>query len=166
MKPAANTDSYSQPLTPPNSSHQMFKYNEPKQEPALNRNLVDPDYIYAIPEGSCGEVKLPAGPKSPSGKKRRKKKENIILIFYSFFFFLFSLFPACVKKLFPLTAPDLPPRPTFLELMPEYVQVLPSTHPSPSSSRSFPSRTPTASSFTSKGTAVRVLFSCFIFNKI
>ncbi|XP_037547571.1 circularly permutated Ras protein 1, partial [Nematolebias whitei] len=75
--------------------------------------LVDPDYTYAIPEGSGGEVKLPAGPILPS-------------------------------------APDLPPRPSFLELMPEYVLVLPSTHQSSSSSRSFPSSTSTASSFTSK----------------
>lgn len=92
MKPAANTGSYSQPLTPPNTSHQMFKHNEPKQEPDLNRNHVDPDYIYAIPEGSCGEVKLPVGLKSPPGKKQTS------FSFLNLFFFSYSAYVQLVLR--------------------------------------------------------------------
>lgn len=67
-KPAANTVFY---ITPNNINNHPHKYDEPKQEPDTNRNLPHPSYSHTVPEGSGGEVKLPAdaGPVSTSGKK-------------------------------------------------------------------------------------------------
>ncbi|XP_041830567.1 circularly permutated Ras protein 1-like isoform X2 [Melanotaenia boesemani] len=62
MRPAGNSPStpYKQPCASSNANHLIFTYDEPKKEPDFNTEPWDPDYSYSVPEGSGGEVKLPA----------------------------------------------------------------------------------------------------------
>ena len=75
MRPAANSSSpsYNRPLASPTTSHQIFTYDEPKTEPDFNKQPLDP-YSYNTPEGSGGEVKLPAdtGFVSTSGNRQHR----------------------------------------------------------------------------------------------
>ncbi|XP_071319758.1 circularly permutated Ras protein 1-like isoform X2 [Trachinotus anak] len=58
MRPAASSQSsaYSQPL----DSSQTFTYDLPNNEPDLNAHPWDANYSYSTPEGTGGEVNLPA----------------------------------------------------------------------------------------------------------
>ncbi|XP_072229733.1 circularly permutated Ras protein 1-like [Leuresthes tenuis] len=112
MRPAANSSSpsYNRPLASPTTSHQIFTYDEPKTQPDFIKQPLDP-YSYNTPEGSGGEVKLPADTGFVS-----------------------------------TSAQPLPPRPSFMNLMPEYLEVLPSSLSSPSSPQKPPSALLLASS--------------------
>eukprot|EP00064_Thunnus_orientalis_P001348 superscaffoldBa00000091_g1351 len=70
MKPAANSQSppYSQPLPSSNTNNQIFTYDLPKDQPDLNAQPWDPNYSYSIPEGTGGEVNLPAVTSSVPGQ--------------------------------------------------------------------------------------------------
>ncbi|XP_008301089.1 circularly permutated Ras protein 1-like isoform X2 [Stegastes partitus] len=113
MRPSGNSQfhSHNQPLTSHNTNSQTFTYDLPKDELDLNAKLHDPNYSYNTPEGTQGEVKLPAdiGP-------------------------------------LPASAPALPPRPSFMRSLPEYLLLLPSSPSSPSSSQKSSSTQPLATS--------------------
>ncbi|XP_067432860.1 circularly permutated Ras protein 1-like isoform X3 [Thunnus thynnus] len=112
MKPAANSQSppYSQPLPSSNTNNQIFTYDLPKDQPDLNAQPWDPNYSYSIPEGTGGEVNLPAVTSSVPGQTSAQS-----------------------------TAPPLPARPSFMRSVPEYLVLLPSTHSASSSSQKLPS---------------------------
>ncbi|XP_070707900.1 circularly permutated Ras protein 1-like isoform X2 [Pempheris klunzingeri] len=96
MRPAAN----SQPPSSSNTNSQTFTYDLPKSEPDLNEPPWDPNYSYTTPEGTGGQVKLPADANTVSAQT---------------------------------SVPPLPPRPSFMRSMPEYLVLLPSSHSSASS---------------------------------
>ncbi|XP_019938339.2 circularly permutated Ras protein 1-like isoform X1 [Paralichthys olivaceus] len=100
MKPAAN--SQSPPGSQPLNSTQILAYDLPNTEPHLNTQPWDPNYSYSTPEGTGGEVKLPADTSNVAG---------------------------------PTPAPALPPRPSFMKSMPEYLVLIPSSRSAPSSSQ-------------------------------
>lgn len=104
MKPAANTKSppFSQPLPSSSTNSQSFTYDVPDNEPDLNAHPWDPNYSYTAPEGTGGEVKLPADTNSVSAQT---------------------------------STPPLPPRPSFMKSMPEYLVLLPAGQLLPSSSQ-------------------------------
>nr|XP_046232994.1 circularly permutated Ras protein 1-like [Scatophagus argus] len=56
MRPTANR----QPLPSPNANSQTFTYDLPKSEPNLDTQSWDPNYSYTTPEGTGGQLKLPA----------------------------------------------------------------------------------------------------------
>ncbi|XP_056222360.1 circularly permutated Ras protein 1-like isoform X3 [Seriola aureovittata] len=58
MRPAAS--SQSSPHSKPLDNSQTFTYDLPNNEPDLNAHRWDPNYSYSTPEGTGGEVKLPA----------------------------------------------------------------------------------------------------------
>ncbi|XP_018520033.1 LOW QUALITY PROTEIN: circularly permutated Ras protein 1-like [Lates calcarifer] len=118
MRPAASSqsDPYSQPL----NSSQTFTYDLPKSEPDLNAHPWDPNYSYSTPEGTGGEVTLPADSTNVLGQT---------------------------------SAPALPPRPSFMKSMPEYVVLLPSSQSPPSSSQKLPSTSSPSQSSAGKGSA-------------
>ncbi|GLD57522.1 circularly permutated Ras protein 1-like protein [Lates japonicus] len=118
MRPAASSqsDPYSQPL----NSSQTLTYDLPKSEPDLNAHPWDPNYSYSTPEGTGGEVKLPADSNNVLGQT---------------------------------PAPALPPRPSFMKSMPEYVVLLPSSRSPPSSSQKLPSTSSPSQSSAGKGSA-------------
>lgn len=62
MRSAANSQSppYSEPVMSSNTNNHMFTYDLPQNEPDLTAQPWDPNYSYNFPEGSGGEVKLPA----------------------------------------------------------------------------------------------------------
>lgn len=69
LRPAANSQSppYMEPLPSSISGH-AFSYDYPKHQPDLNAHPWDPNYSYSIPEGTGGEVKLPADTSSVSAQ--------------------------------------------------------------------------------------------------
>ncbi|XP_059180809.1 circularly permutated Ras protein 1-like isoform X2 [Centropristis striata] len=124
MRPAASSQSppYSQPLLCSSSDSHMFTYDLPKNEPDLEARPWDPSYSYTAPEGTGGEVKLPADSSSVSSQT---------------------------------SVPALPPRPSFMKSMPDYIVLLPSSRSSPSSSRKSPSDSSPAPSPASKVQTIR-----------
>ncbi|XP_029978556.1 circularly permutated Ras protein 1-like [Sphaeramia orbicularis] len=114
MRPAANSQSppYSEPLTSSNTNNHMFTYDLPQNEPDLTAQPWDPNYSYNIPEGSGGEVKLPADTDNGA--------------------------PAQTS------VPPLPPRPSFMKSMPEYLVLLPSPRSCSSITQKSPSTCPLA----------------------
>lgn len=88
MRPAANTQTppYSQPLPSHNTNNQVFTYDLPKDEPDLNAHPWDPnstDYSYSIPEGTGGEVNLPADTSVP-GQTLGKQTTVVLLCVQSY----------------------------------------------------------------------------------
>lgn len=79
MKPAANRQSppYSQPLPSSNTNNQIFTYDLPKDQPDLNAQPWDPNYSYSIPEGTGGEVNLPAVTSSVPGQTSGKPTRQL-----------------------------------------------------------------------------------------
>ncbi|XP_042363995.1 circularly permutated Ras protein 1-like isoform X2 [Plectropomus leopardus] len=104
MKPAANSKypPYSEPLSSSSTNSQKFTYDIPKDEPDLNACPWDPNYSYTAPEGTGGEVKLPADTSNASSQT---------------------------------SVPPLPPRPSFMKSVPEYLVLLPQGQSLPSSSQ-------------------------------
>ncbi|XP_003438642.2 circularly permutated Ras protein 1 isoform X2 [Oreochromis niloticus] len=105
LKTRSESCSYDQPLICPQSSiiNQELAYDVPKTEPDLNAQPRDPNYSYSVPEGTGGEVNLPADSGIVSSQ-----------------------------------APAIPPRPDFMNLVPEYIMPLPLSHSPPSTSPKTP----------------------------
>lgn len=74
LKTRSEPCSYDQPLICPQSSiiNQELAYDVPKSEPDLNAQPQDPNYSNSVPEGTAGEVNLPAdsGIVSSQGKRQ------------------------------------------------------------------------------------------------
>ena len=78
MKPAEN--SQTPPDSQPLNSNQTFVYDLPDKEPDLNTQPWDPDYSYTTPEGTGGEVKLPADTSTVMGPTPGEQVSLFILI--------------------------------------------------------------------------------------
>ncbi|XP_030611275.1 circularly permutated Ras protein 1-like [Archocentrus centrarchus] len=114
MKPRSKSCFYDQPLMYPHTVNQEFTYDLPKKEPDFNAQPWDPNYAYNVPEGTGGEVSLPADPGIVSSP-----------------------------------APAIPPRPEFMNSIPEYLMLLPLPPSPPSSSQ----KSPPSPEPTTKGSA-------------
>lgn len=141
MRPAEN----SQLLPSPDTNSQIFTYDLPKRETDSNQEPWDPDYSYSIPETTGVQVPLPADTRSVPVQTGKT---------FLAFFLLYEttqclldcntsvqivlssrqVIPGCSVLLW-TPAPPLPPRPSFMKSIPEYVILLPSSNLSRSSSQ-------------------------------
>lgn len=162
MRPATRSQSlpYSQPLPSSNTNSQTFTYDLPNDEPDLNSHPWDPNYSYTTPEGTGCKVKLPADTSSVS-TQTSGKRTTFFLYLHSFFYLTVLRNRQIILILFCFQAsvPPLPPRPSFLQSMPEYLVLLPAPYLSRSSSKELLSDTSLISS-SSKGNLQQSLSLC------
>lgn len=139
----------SQTLPSPNTNSETPTYDLPKNELDTNSQPWDPGYSSHIPQGSGIQVKPPSDTSSASAQTSGK---------YFLDMWLKAWRNVWTKLMFCLQTPvpPLPPRPSFMQSMPEYLILLPSSPSSSSSSQKSRSEPKPALSPTSKGS----LFCC------